>query len=117
MLNQVQLIGHLGQDPEVKHMQDGKLATFTLATTEKWKDAKGIKQEKTEWHRVTIFNEALVKVAESYLRKGSKVFLQGRLSTDRYEKDGQTHYATKIILPNFGATLVMLDKKPEEESA
>jgi len=115
MLNQVQLIGHLGQDPEVKHLTNGKLATFTLATTEKWKDAKGIKQEKTEWHRVTIFNEALVTVAANYLHKGSKVFIQGRLSTDQYEQDGQTHYATKIILPNFGATLIMLDKKPEGE--
>ncbi|MFN6943068.1 MAG: single-stranded DNA-binding protein, partial [Parvibaculum sp.] len=93
------------------------VVNLNLATDESYKDRQtGQLVPKTEWHRIVMFGK-IAEVAGQYLRKGSKVFLQGRLSTDRYEKDGQTHYATKIILPNFGATLLMLDRKPEEGGA
>ena len=115
MLNQVQLIGNLGADPEVKHgaASGDAFVVLTLATTEKWKDQQGNKNEKTEWHNVTIFAPGLVKVAREYLKKGARVFLQGRIQTDKYEKDGQTHYATKVVVPAIGGRLLMLDSKKD----
>lgn len=113
MLNKAQLIGHVGDDPEILSTSTGKkLASFSIATTEKWtKD--GVKNERTEWHRITVFNEALVNVVKSFVRKGSKIYLEGTIRTENFEKDGQKHYATKIVLENFGSTLTLLDKKPE----
>jgi single-strand DNA-binding protein len=111
-VNKILLLGHLGQDPEVRHTQDGKpIANFTLATSERWKDKNGEKREKTEWHRVVIFSEGLAKVAQNYLKKGSKVYLEGSLQTRKWtDQAGQDRYTTEVVLQGFGAVLVMLDK-------
>ena len=103
-LNKVMLIGNLGNDPEVRSTQDGRsLCTFSIATTESWKDKNsGERRDKTEWHRIVIFNEGLVRIAEQYLKKGSKVFLEGQLQTRKWEdKDGIEKYSTDIISDNF----------------
>jgi single-strand DNA-binding protein len=113
MLNKVQLIGNLGGDPEVKRGRDSEFIVFSVATTEKWKDSNGIKTEKTEWHNVTVFAPGLVKVCRDYLRKGSRVYIEGRLQTDRYDKDGQTHYATKVVIPSINGVLKMLDARKD----
>ena len=113
-LNTVMLIGNLGKDPEVRHTQDGKaIVNLTLATSESWKDkATGEKKEKTEWHRVVIFNDGLAKVAEAYLKKGSTVYLEGQLQTRKWtDKDGVEKYSTEIVLQNFKGELVMLGGK------
>lgn len=113
-LNKVMLIGNLGKDPEVRHTQDGKaIVNLTLATSESWKDkATGEKKEKTEWHRVVIFNDGLAKVAEAYLKKGSTVYLEGQLQTRKWtDKDGVEKYSTEIVLQNFKGELVMLGGK------
>lgn len=111
-LNKVTLIGRLGADPEVKDTRDGKpFAKLSLATTEKWKDRGGQRQEKTEWHRITIWNEGLVGVAEQYLRKGSQVYIEGKLQTSKYQKNGEDRYSTEIVLQGFDAKLVMLDSR------
>ena len=99
-LNKVMLIGRLGQDPEIKNTQDGRsLCTFSLATSENWKDRNtGERKEKTEWHRIVVFNEGLVKIIEQYVKKGSNVFLEGQLQTRKWEdKEGNTRYSTDII--------------------
>ncbi len=113
-VNKVILVGNLGQDPEVRSMQSGdRVASFSVATSENWKDkASGERKEKTEWHRVAIFNQGLVKITESYLRKGSKVYLEGQLETRKWQdKEGQDRYSTEVVLRNFGGTLTMLDSK------
>ncbi|GJL84446.1 MAG: single-stranded DNA-binding protein [Micavibrio sp.] len=113
-VNKVILVGNLGQDPEVRSMQSGdRVASFSVATSENWKDkASGERKEKTEWHRVAIFNQGLVKICESYLRKGSKVYLEGQLETRKWQdKEGQDRYSTEVVLRNFGGTLTMLDSK------
>ena len=113
-LNKVQLIGNLGKDPEVRHTQDGKaIVNLTLATSESWKDkATGEKKEKTEWHRVVIFNDGLAKVAEAYLKKGSTVYLEGQLQTRKWtDKDGIEKYSTEIVLQNFKGEMVLLGGK------
>ncbi len=110
-VNKVILIGNLGQDPEIVTGQNGKFATLSIATSESWRDKNsGERKEVTDWHRVKIFNENLVEVAEKYLKKGSKVYIEGKQKTRKYEKDGQTHYATETVLANFGAVLVNLTK-------
>lgn len=97
MLNKVQLIGNLGNDPDVKHTQSGIcVTTISIATTERWKDRDGNQQEKTSWHRVKLWNK-LGEIAGEYLRKGSQVFIEGKLDYGSYEKDGVTHYTTDII--------------------
>jgi single-strand DNA-binding protein len=111
-VNKVILIGNLGKDPEIRRTQDGKaIANLTVATSESWKDkSSGERKEKTEWHRVVIFNEGLSKVAESYLKKGSKVYLEGQLQTRKWtDKDGQEKYSTEVVLQGFGGVLTMLD--------
>ena len=111
-LNQVQLIGNLGADPEIKTMQNGnKLANLRVATAESWKDKNtGERKEKTEWHRVVIFSEGLAGIAEKYLKKGSKVFLQGKLQTRKWQdQSGQDKYSTEVVLQGFDAKLTMLD--------
>ena len=96
-LNQAQVIGYLGNDPETRYTQGGEAVTsISVATSERWKDKHGEQQERTEWHRVTFFGK-LAEIAGEYLKKGSLVFVQGRLQTDKYEKDGVDHYSTKII--------------------
>lgn len=111
MLNQVSIIGHLGADVEVKSFQNGgQVANMRVAVTEKWKDKSGERKEKTEWITVAIFSEGLVKVASQYLRKGSKVFVQGKLATRKWTaQDGSDRYATEVVLQGFDAKLVMLD--------
>ena len=110
-LNQVSLIGNLGADPEVRSFQNGgKVCNMRLATTEKWKDKSGERQERTDWHTVAIFQEGLVGVAERYLKKGSKVFIQGKLQTRKWsDKDGNNRYSTEVVLQGYGGTLTMLD--------
>ena len=110
-LNKGMLIGNLGNDPEVRSTQDGRsLCTFSIATTESWKDKNsGERRDKTEWHRIVIFNEGLVGIAEQYLKKGSKVFLEGQLQTRKWEdKDGIEKYTTEVVLQNFNGNLTML---------
>jgi single-strand DNA-binding protein len=100
-LNKVTLIGNLGADPEIRTMQgSGRVASFSIATSESWKDKdSGEKQEKKQWHKIVIFNEGLIKLAESYLRKGSKVYLEGQLETRKWQDDnGVDRYATEVVL-------------------
>ena len=111
-VNKVILIGNLGADPEIRRTQDGRpVANLRLATSESWKDkTTGERKEKTEWHRVVIFNEGLCKVAEQYLKKGAKVYIEGGLQTRKWtDKDGAEKYSTEVVLQNFNGTLVMLD--------
>jgi single-strand DNA-binding protein len=111
-VNKVILVGNLGKDPEVRRMTSGEpVVNLSVATSESWRDkASGEKKEKTEWHRVVIFNENLAKVAEQYLRKGAKVYLEGALQTRKWQdKDGQDKYSTEIVLNRFNGTMVMLD--------
>lgn len=111
MLNQVQIIGNLGADPEVKSFQNGgRIANLRIATTEKWKDKNtGERKEKTEWHSVTIQGDGLVGVAEKYLRKGSKVFVQGKLQTRKWQDHaGSDRYTTEVVV-GMGGALTMLD--------
>jgi single-strand DNA-binding protein len=112
-VNKVILIGNLGKDPEIRRTQDGRpIANLSVATSDTWRDkATGDKRERTEWHRVVIFSEGLCKVAEQYLKKGSKVYLEGSLQTRKWQdKDGQDKYSTEVVLQNFNSTLVMLDR-------
>lgn len=110
-LNQCQFIGNLGADPEVKSFQNGgRVANLRIACTEKWKDKEGNPKEKTEWVSIAIFSEGLVTVAERYLRKGSKVFISGKLSTRKWQdQQGNDRYSTEVVLQGPQATLVMLD--------
>ena len=114
-VNKVILVGNVGQDPEVRQFQNGgQVASFSLATSETWKDRNtGERKEKTEWHNVVIFNDHLAKTAENYLRKGSKVYLEGSLQTRSWEKDGVTRYTTEVVLQKFRGELTMLDSKGE----
>jgi single-strand DNA-binding protein len=112
-VNKAILIGHLGGDPEIKATQAGnQVATFSVATGESWRDkATGERKERTEWHRVVIFNEALVKIAGQYLKKGSKVYLEGQIRTRKWTaQDGAERTTTEIVLSQFGATLTLLDR-------
>lgn len=115
-INKVILIGNLGRDPEIRATQDGReICNLAIATSESWKDkSTGERKEKTEWHRVVIFNENLVRVARDYLKKGSKIYLEGSLQTRKWtDKDGAEKYSTEIVLQNFNGNLTMLDGKPE----
>ena len=113
-VNKVILIGNLGADPEIRRTQDGRpVANLRVATSESWRDrATGERREKTEWHRVVIFNEGLCKIAEQYLKKGSKVYLEGSLQTRKWQdKDGQDRYSTEVVLQGFNSQLTMLDTR------
>lgn len=118
-LNKVQLIGNVGKDPEIRSTQGGtEIANLSVATSESWKDkASGERKEKTEWHRVVIFNPGLVGVVKSYVKKGSKIYLEGQLQTRKWtDNAGVEKYSTEIVLQNFGGSLILLDgKKPAEE--
>ena len=111
-LNKVLLIGRLGADPEIKQMVNGKsVARLSLATSQSWKDKNtGEKKEKTEWHRVVVFNEGLVNVVQQYLKKGAQVYIEGQLSTRKWkdEKSGQDKYSTEIIIQGYNSSLTML---------
>ena len=111
-VNKVILIGNLGRDPEVRSFQNGgKVCNLRIATSEVWKDKNtGERREKTEWHSVAIFQEGLVRIAEQYLRKGSKVYIEGQLQTRKWQdQSGQDKYSTEVVLQGFGGTLTMLD--------
>jgi len=113
-VNKVILVGNLGKDPEVRRMQSGDaVVNLSLATSETWRDkSSGERKEKTEWHRVVIFNKNLAEVAEKYLRKGSKVYVEGSLQTRKWtDKDGAEKYSTEVVLQNFRGELTMLDTK------
>jgi len=113
-VNKVVLIGNLGRDPEVRRLSSGDpVVNLSVATSESWRDkASGERKERTEWHRVVIFNENLAKVAEQYLHKGSKVYLEGQLQTRKYtDKDGAEKYTTEVVLQRFRGELVMLDSR------
>ena len=116
-LNKVTLIGNLGRDPEVRMLQSGDpVANLSVATSESWRDkASGERREKTEWHRVVIFNPNLAKVAEQYLKKGSKVYLEGQLQTRKWtDQSGQDRYSTEVVLQRFRGELIMLDSRTAE---
>ena len=115
-VNKVILVGNLGKDPEVRRMTSGEpVVNLSIATSESWKDKNsGERKEKTEWHRVVIFNKNLADVAEKYLRKGSKVYVEGSLQTRKWtDKDGAEKYSTEVVLQNFRGELTMLDGKGE----
>ena len=115
-VNKVILIGNLGRDPEVRSFQNGgKVCNLRIATSETWKDRNtGERREKTEWHSVAIFSEGLVRDAEQYLRKGSKVYIEGALQTRKWQdQSGQDRYSTEVVLQGFGSTLTMLDGRGE----
>ena len=115
-VNKVILVGNLGKDPEVRRMTSGEpVVNLSVATSESWRDkASGERKERTEWHRVVIFNENLAKVAEQYLRKGAKVYIEGQLSTRKWtDKDGAEKYSTEVVLNRFRGELVMLDGRSE----
>ncbi len=116
-VNKVILVGNLGRDPEVRSTQDGaKIVQLSLATSESWKDrSTGERREKTEWHRIVIFNERLADVAEQYLRKGSKLYVEGQLQTRKWtDKEGMERYTTEIVLGKFRGELTMLDTRASE---
>ena len=116
-VNKVILVGNLGRDPEVRQTQDGNpIVNMSLATSENWRDkATGEKREKTEWHSVAIFNENLARVAENYLKKGTRVYIEGQLQTRKWQdKDGQDKYSTEIVLQKFRGDLQILSAKGEE---
>ena len=115
-LNKVMLIGNLGRDPEVRSFQNGgKVCNLRIATSETWKDRNtGERREKTEWQSVAVFSEGLVRVCEQYLRKGSKVYVEGQLQTRKWQdQSGQDRYSTEVVLQGFGSTLTMLDGRGE----
>jgi single-strand DNA-binding protein len=118
-VNKAILVGHLGKDPEIRATNNGdKIANLSVATSESWRDkASGERKEKTEWHKVVIFNEGLAKLAESYLRKGSKVYLEGALQTRKWtDKDGVEKYSTEIVLQKYRGELVLLDSKGDSDA-
>src|SRR5206468_2177770 len=112
-VNKVILVGNLGKDPEIRRTQDGRpIANLSVATSESWRDkATGERKEKTEWHRVVIFNEGLCRIAEQYLKKGAKVYLEGQLQTRKWQDpQGQDRYSTEVVLQGSNSQLTMLDR-------
>jgi single-strand DNA-binding protein len=112
-VNKVILVGNLGADPEARSLNNGgEVVNLRIATSESWKGKDGQRQERTEWHRVVIFNEALGRVAKNYLRKGSKVYLEGQIQTRKWtDAGGQEKFSTEVVLQNFNSTLVLLDSR------
>tara|TARA_Y100000992_G_scaffold176874_1_gene119232 strand:+ start:143 stop:604 length:462 start_codon:yes stop_codon:yes gene_type:complete len=114
-LNKVQLIGRLGADPDIKQMVNGKnVARLSVATSQSWKDkSSGERKEKTEWHRIVIFNEGLINVVQQYLKKGANVYVEGQLSTRKWkdEASGQDKYSTEVVLQGYNSSLTMLDSR------
>ena len=120
-LNKVLLIGRLGADPEIKQMVNGKnVARLSVATSQSWKDkSSGERKEKTEWHRVVIFNEGLVNVVKQYIKKGANVYIEGQLTTRKWkdESSGQDKYSTEIVLQGYNSSLTMLDGRNKQENS
>jgi single-strand DNA-binding protein len=117
-LNRVMLIGNLGQEPDIRSMQNGgRVCNLSIATSESWKDRNtGERKEKTEWHRVVVFNEGLVGVIENYVKKGSKVFIEGQLETRKWQdQNGQDKYSTEVVIKNFNGGLTMLDGRNDSQ--
>jgi single-strand DNA-binding protein len=115
-INEVNLLGNLGKDPEIRSMQDGKrVCNLTIATSESWTDkSSGERKEKTEWHRVVVFNDGLAGVCEKYLRKGSKVHIKGKLQTRKWQdKDGSDKYSTEIVVQGYTGSLIMLNSRQD----
>jgi single-strand DNA-binding protein len=113
-VNKVILVGNLGRDPEIRRTQDGRpIANLRVATSESWRDkTSGERREKTEWHSVVIFNEGLCRIAEQYLKKGAKVYIEGQLQTRKWQgQDGQDRYTTEVVLQGFNSVLTMLDSR------
>ena len=112
-VNKVILVGNLGDDPEARSLNNGgEVVNLRVATSEQWKDRDGNRQERTEWHRVVIFNENLGRVAKQYLRKGSKVYLEGQIQTRKWtDQSGQDRYSTEVVLQRFRGELVLLDRR------
>lgn len=112
-INKAIVLGHLGKDPEIRTTQDGrKIASMSIATSSSWRDkASGERKEKTTWHRIVIFNEGLAKVAEQYLKKGSKVYVEGEMQTRKWDDNGVDRYITEVVLGPFHSQLVLLDKR------
>jgi len=117
-VNKVILIGNLGKDPEVRFSQNNaKIVTFSIATSESWKDRNsGERQERTEWHRVVVFDEYIANTCEEYLKKGNRVYLEGSLQTRKYEQDGVEKYTTEVVLKRFNSELVMLGGREDDKS-
>lgn len=118
-LNKVMLIGHLGKNPEIRKTQSGKpIANFSIATSESWKDKQtGEKKEITHWHNIVVFNEGLAGVVERYIKKGSKVYIEGALQTRKWQdKDGNDRYSTEIVLQNYNGVLIMLDGRNSSDT-
>lgn len=115
-VNKVILLGNVGKDPEIRTFGNGgKVANFSLATSESWKDKQGNKQERTEWHNIAVFNEGLVGVIERYVKKGSKLYIEGKLQTRKWQdRDGNDKYTTEVVLQGYGGTLVMLDGRESQ---
>ncbi|WP_319414324.1 single-stranded DNA-binding protein [uncultured Cohaesibacter sp.] len=115
-VNKVILVGNLGADPDIRRTQDGRpICNLSVATSESWKDRNsGERRERTEWHRVVIFNEGLCRIAEQFLRKGSKIYLEGQLQTRKWQdQNGQDRYSTEVVLQGFNGNLTMLDNRGE----
>jgi len=113
-VNKVILVGNLGADPEIRSLQDGRpVCNLRLATSESWRDkSSGERKERTEWHRVVIFNEGLCRIAEQYLKKGAKIYIEGQIQTRKWQdQSGQDRYSTEIVLQGFNSTLTMLDSR------
>ena len=112
-VNKVILVGNTGADPEVRSMQDGReMATFSLATSDSWKDRDGNRQEKTQWHRVVIFSPGLVGIVKQYVKKGAKLYIEGQLQTRKYtDKSGIERYSTEVVLSAYNSSLTMLDSR------
>jgi len=118
-LNKIMLLGNLGNEPEIKTTKSGsEFANLSIATTDSWKDKNtGEKKEKTEWHRVIIFNQGLVKVVKNYCHKGDKLYLEGSIRTRKYDQDGQTKYSTEIVLGQYSGNIVMCSPKTSNGEA
>ena len=117
-VNKCILVGNVGKDPEIRRTQDGRpIANLSIATSESWRDKNsGERKEKTEWHRVVVFNEGLCKVVEQYVRKGAKLYIEGALQTRKWtDKDGVEKYSTEVVLQGYGSTLTMLDGPAKAE--
>lgn len=109
-VNKVILVGNVGVEPEIRNMQSGdRVANISLATSETWKDKSGERQEKTQWHKVVIFNQNIVGVVEKYVKKGAKLYIEGQLETRKWEKDGVPQYTTEVVVKPFNGQLTMLD--------
>jgi single-strand DNA-binding protein len=117
-VNKVILVGRVGKDPEVRRMQSGDaVVSFSLATSESWRDkTTGERKDKTEWHDIVIFNEAIAKVAEAYVRKGSQIYIEGALQTREWEQDGQKRRRTEIVLQKYRGELTLLDSKRDGDA-